>query len=72
MQAGMQAGTVQPVRIEDTTFAGAGRLHPAQGLGSFATVIGGEQEIPQSQSHNRGDDVDDYKPDHHVFLGASL
>src|ERR1035441_9338594 len=39
LQAGMQAGTVEPVRVEDSSFTGAGGLYPAQRFGSFATVV---------------------------------
>ncbi len=59
LQAGMQAGTVQPVRVEDASFAGAGRLHPAQRFGPFAAVVGGKEEIPHPQDRNRADHVND-------------
>ena len=59
VQAGMKAGTVQPVRIKDASFAGASGLDPAQRFGSFAAVIGGKEEIPSPRDRNRADDVND-------------
>src|ERR1700730_1382443 len=59
LQASMQAGTVLPLRVEDASFAGAGRLYPAQRFGSFVAVVGGEEEIPRSQDRNRADHVND-------------
>src|SRR5438067_2171713 len=71
LQAGMQTGTVQPAGVKDATFAGAGRLHPAQGLDPFAAVVRGEEEIPDPQDRNRADNVYDKKASHRVFTQSS-
>jgi hypothetical protein len=55
----MKPVAIEPAPVKDASFAGARRLYPAQCLGSFATVVSGEQEVPDSQDRNRADDVDD-------------
>src|SRR5579863_905229 len=70
LQTGVHAGAVQPVRFEHASLAGAGRLHPAQGLRAPATVVGGKKEIPQPQSRNRRDHVNNKKAPHNASSDA--
>jgi hypothetical protein len=59
LNASVKTMAIVPAPVKDASFAGARRLHPAQGLGSLAAVISSEEEIPDRQDHNRADDVDD-------------
>jgi len=57
LKAGVQAMAVHPSPVENSSFAGAGGLNPTQRLGSFATVVGGEEKVPRSQNRDPGDNV---------------
>jgi hypothetical protein len=59
LNAGMQAGTVQPVGVENSSFTGASGLDPSQRFGSFAAVVSGKEEVPHPQDRNRADYVND-------------
>jgi hypothetical protein len=59
VQPGVEAGTIEPVGIKDTTLAGTSRLNPAQSLGSPAAIVGGEEKIPCPESDNRSSYIND-------------
>ena len=52
VQAGVKAGTAEPVGIEDASFSGAGGLYPAQCFASSAAIVSSEQQIPEPQGRN--------------------
>lgn len=57
MKASTEAGTVKPAGVEDSSFAGAGRLHPAQGFSALTAVVSGEQDIPHREAGNHENNV---------------
>ncbi len=68
LQAGKQARTAHPVRVEDTTFPCACRLNPAQGRRTFTAVVGGKNQIPQGHCRDSQDYVDGKKAPHTLPL----
>src|SRR5579864_3499992 len=70
VQARVQAMTVQPLGVEDPALSSTRCLNPAQGFRAAAPVVGGEQEIPDSQYRYRPDYVDNENVPHNAFSDA--
>jgi len=63
-QTGVESITIEPTKIDNAAFTGTSRLNPAQGLGSAAAVVGGEEEVPSPQAHNGTHNVNGKKTTH--------
>ena len=46
LKASMKAGAVEPTKVEDAAFAGAGGLNPAKSFGAATSVVRREKDIP--------------------------
>jgi ribosomal-protein-alanine N-acetyltransferase len=67
MQTRIEPGTVQPAKIQDSTFARASRLDPPESFGTPAAVISREQKVPNTERRDGANNVDDKKATHGVF-----
>ncbi len=61
LEASVETEAVEPAEFGDAPFAGAGRLNPAEGLGTAAAIIGRKEGIPCPEGRNCADNVDDKK-----------
>ncbi len=59
VQTGGETRTCDPAGVEDAPLPGTRGLHPAECLRSFATVVGGEEKVPDPQARYGADNVND-------------
>lgn len=68
MEASLEAGVARPMRLKDASFTGAGILNPAQRGRTFFSVVVGKYDIPQRQSGDGRDNVNEQKASHNALL----